>query len=71
MNDQTRRAARAGTTEPAKVVAAINQIKGLQISNGVANFSPTQRLLVAPKDLGMFEYVKNDKGQVVLSITKQ
>jgi hypothetical protein len=37
----------------------------------VANFSPTQRLLVAPKDLGMFEYVKNDKGQVVLSITKQ
>ena len=61
----------AGTTEPAKVVAAINQIKGLQISNGVANFSPTQRLLVAPKDLGMFEYVKNDKGQVVLSITKQ
>jgi branched-chain amino acid transport system substrate-binding protein len=61
----------AGTTEPAKVVAAINQIRGLQISNGVANFSPTQRLLVAPKDLGMFEYIKNDKGQVVLSITKQ
>lgn len=61
----------AGSTEKDKVVAALNQIKGLQLANGTANFSPQNRLLVRPQDLGMFEYVKGDKNPVELAISKQ
>lgn len=61
----------AGSTDKDKVVAAINQIKGLALANGTANFSPMNRLLVRPQDLGMFEYVKGEKNPVELAITKQ
>lgn len=61
----------AGSTEKDKVVAALNQIKGLQLANGTANFSPQNRLLVRPQDLGIFEYVKGDKNPVELAISKQ
>lgn len=61
----------AGSTEKDKVVAAINQIKGLAVANGTANFSPMNRLLVRPQDLGMFEYVKGEKNPVELAISKQ
>lgn len=57
----------AGSTDKDKVVAALNQIKGLQLANGTANFSPTQRLLVSPKDLAIFEYVKGTKAPVELT----
>jgi branched-chain amino acid transport system substrate-binding protein len=59
----------AGSTDKDKVVAALNQIKGLQLANGTANFSPTQRLLVSPKDLAIFEYVKGTKAPVELTTT--
>ena len=61
----------AGSTDKDKVVAAINQIKGLSLANGTANFSPMNRLLVRPQDLGMFEYVKGEKTPVELAISKQ
>jgi branched-chain amino acid transport system substrate-binding protein len=56
----------AGSTDRAKVAAALSQIKGFAVSNGVANFSDTDRLLVKPANLGFFEYMKGDKGQPVL-----
>ena len=61
----------AGGTDKDKVVAALNQIKGLALANGTANFSPMNRLLVRPQDLGMFEYIKGEKTPVELSISKQ
>ncbi len=61
----------AGSTDKDKVVAAINQIKGLALANGTANFSPMNRLLVRPQDLGMFEYIKGEKNPVELAISKQ
>ena len=61
----------AGSTDKDKVVAALNQIKGLALANGTANFSPMNRLLVRPQDLGMFEYIKGEKTPVELAISKQ
>ncbi len=61
----------AGGTDKDKVVAALNQIKGLALANGTANFSPMNRLLVRPQDLGMFEYIKGEKTPVELAISKQ
>jgi branched-chain amino acid transport system substrate-binding protein len=61
----------AGSTDKDKVVAALNQVKGLALSNGTANFSPMNRLLVRPQDLGMFEYIKGEKTPVELAISKQ
>jgi branched-chain amino acid transport system substrate-binding protein len=61
----------AGGTDKDKVVAALNQIKGLALANGTANFSPMNRLLVRQQDLGMFEYIKGEKTPVELSISKQ
>ena len=61
----------AGGTDKDKVVAALNQVKGLALSNGTANFSPMNRLLVRPQDLGMFEYIKGEKTPVELAISKQ
>lgn len=61
----------AGSTDKDKVVAALNQIKGLALANGTANFSPMNRLLVRPQDLGMFEYIKGEKAPVELAISKQ
>lgn len=56
----------AGTTDRAKVAAALSEIKGFQVSNGTANFSTQDHLLIKPANLGFFEYVKGDKGQPVL-----
>ncbi|MCX7201164.1 MAG: ABC transporter substrate-binding protein [Burkholderiales bacterium] len=61
----------AGGTDKDKVVAALNQIKGLALANGTANFSPMNRLLVRQQDLGMFEYIKGEKTPVELAISKQ
>jgi branched-chain amino acid transport system substrate-binding protein len=61
----------AGGTDKDKVVAALNQIKGLALANGTANFSPMNRLLVRQQDLGMFEYIKGEKTPVELSISQQ
>jgi len=60
----------AGGTDRAKVVEALNKINGLAVSNGTASFSASKRLLVEPRNLAMFEYVKNDKNQVALQIAK-
>ena len=60
----------AGSTDRAKVVEALNKINGLAVSNGTASFSASKRLLVEPRNLAMFEYVKNDKNQVALQIAK-
>lgn len=61
----------AGGTDKAKVVDALNRIQGFQVSNAAASFSPMKRLLVQPENLGMFEYVKGDKGQPVLRTATQ
>ncbi len=60
----------AGGTERAKVTEALNKISGFKVSNGVATFTPAKRLLVAPEDLSMFEYVKDAKNAVVLQVAK-
>ena len=60
----------AGTTEKTKVVEAIDKIANFQVSNGSATFTPQNRLLVKPSDLGMFEYYKGDKNEVRLRLAK-
>lgn len=57
----------AGTTDKDAVVAAMNGMTGYEVSNGVANFSPMQHLLVTPDKISLFEYVEED-GEVVLRI---
>ncbi len=58
----------AGTTDKDKVVEALNGLTGYTVSNGVANFSPMQHNLVTPDKVALFEYVLDDKGEVVLRI---
>ena len=62
---------RAGATDKAKVVDALNQLTGYEVSNGTANFSTMQHLLLTPEQIAVFEYVKDEKGQVVLRLAKQ
>ncbi|TXL74324.1 amino acid-binding protein [Vineibacter terrae] len=62
---------RAGATDKAKVVDALNGLTGYAVSNGTANFSPTQHNLLTPEQIAVFEYVKGEKGQVALRLTKQ
>lgn len=62
---------RAGSTDKDKVVEALNGLTGFDVSNGTANFSPTQHNLVTPDKIAVFEYVKDDKGQVVLRLAKE
>lgn len=57
----------AGTTDKDAVVEAMNGMTGYEVSNGVANFSPMQHLLVTPDKIALFEYVEED-GEVVLRI---
>ena len=62
---------RAGATDKTKVVDALNQLTGYEVSNGTANFSPMQHLLLLPEQIAVFEYVKDEKGQVALRVAKQ
>lgn len=62
---------RAGATDKAKVIDALNALTGYAVANGTANFSPMQHNLLTPEQLAVFEYVKDDKGQPVLRIAKQ
>lgn len=62
---------RAGSTEPAAVVRAIEQTKDLPgASIGAISFSPTQHEALKPQDLGLFQMVKrNDR--IVLELVKE
>ena len=55
----------AGSTDKAKVVAALGSLTGYEVANGTANFTPMRHSLVTLKDIGVYEYVKNDKGIVL------
>lgn len=62
---------RAGSTDPAAVVRAIEQTKGLPgASIGSISFSPTQHEALSPDDLGLFQMTKRD-GRVVLELVKE
>lgn len=61
---------RAGSTEPAAVVRAIEQTKGLPgAAIAAISFSPKQHEALSPDDLGMFQMVKRDN-RVVLEMAK-
>jgi branched-chain amino acid transport system substrate-binding protein len=62
---------RAGSTDAAAVVRAIEQTKDLPgASIGAINFSPTQHEALRPQDLGLFQMVKRDN-RVVLELVKE
>lgn len=62
---------RAGSTEPAAVVRAIEQTKDLPgASIAAINFSPTHHEALRPQDLGLFQMVKRDN-RVVLELVKE
>lgn len=62
---------RAGGTEPAAVVRAIEQTKDLPgASIGAISFSATQHEALRPQDLGLFQMVKRDN-RVVLELVKE
>lgn len=62
---------RAGSTDKTKVVAALNALTGYEVANGTANFSPQEHKLLTPEQIAVFEYFKDDKGQVALRLAKQ
>lgn len=62
---------RAGSTDPAAVVRAIEQTKGLPgASIGAISFSPTQHEALSPNDLGLFQMTRRD-GRVVLELVNE
>ncbi|MHB1011847.1 MAG: ABC transporter substrate-binding protein [Desulfobacteria bacterium] len=60
---------RAKSTDPKKIIKAIESIRKFQGVNAVYSFSPQRHHAIEPDDLAMFEYVKTPKG-IKLSIAK-
>ena len=60
---------RAKSTDPKKIIAAIESIKKFQGVNALYSFSPKRHHAIEPDDLAMFEYVKTPTGSK-LSIAK-
>jgi branched-chain amino acid transport system substrate-binding protein len=60
---------RANSTDPKKIISAIESIRNFQGVNAVYSFSPQRHHAIEVDDLAMFEYVKTPTG-IKMSIAK-